>query len=63
LEWLDAAQLHGVVTALVNKQSKATPPGLPNPSRPPLVRGGVGEEMTRSLLDKGGLGRVEGEKK
>jgi phage gp16-like protein len=52
LEWLDAAQLHCVVTALVNKQSK----GTTHPS-PPLSR----REQSSSSLDKGRLGGVEGE--
>ena len=39
-------------------RARLTPPGLPNPSQPPLVRGGAGEELSFPP-DKGGSRGVE----
>ena len=42
-------------------QPTPTPPGLPNPSQPPLVKGGAGEEARHSPLTRGeGWGEGDG---
>ena len=42
-------------------QPTPTPPGLPNPSQPPLIKGGAGEEARHSPLTRGeGWGEGDG---